>query len=93
MEKVVVPAVYITRDPKVVEREEKEKRRRAIEHRFTYHSPKGDQAKRYGEIRDAAKALALLIDDKSPVSREQSLAFTALEEVVMWANASIARNE
>jgi hypothetical protein len=29
----------------------------------------------------------------TPVSREQSLALTHLEEVVMFANAAIARNE
>ena len=29
----------------------------------------------------------------TPPSREQSLALTALEECVMWANAAIARNE
>jgi len=29
----------------------------------------------------------------TPESREQSLAITALEEAVMWANAAIARRE
>lgn len=64
-----------------------------IERAFTYHPPKGDQAERYTAIRENAKAFAFAIAELTPYSREQSLAFTALEEAVMWANASIARNE
>ena len=64
-----------------------------LERRFTYHPPKGDQPKKYEEIRDTAKVFARLIDEHCPNSREKSLAFTKLEETVMWANASIARNE
>jgi len=37
--------------------------------------------------------LAAYINENCPDSREKSLAFTKLEEAVMWANASIARNE
>ena len=61
--------------------------------RFTYHPPKGDQTHRYEAIRHDAHTLANLIDTACPESREKSLAFTKLEEAVMWANASIARNE
>jgi hypothetical protein len=64
-----------------------------IEKRFTYHPPKGDQAERYQLIRAKAKELADLVAQACPDSREKSLAFTKLEESVMWANASIARNE
>jgi hypothetical protein len=64
-----------------------------IENAFTYHAPKGDQAERYTEIRDKAKELALLLDVRCPNSREKSLALTNLEQAIMWANASIARNE
>jgi len=64
-----------------------------IHKRFTYHPPKGDQARRYQEIRDEAKDLAGKIGVYCPESREKSLAITKLEEAVMWANASIARNE
>lgn len=60
---------------------------------LTYHAPKEDQQERYEHIRNKAKEFALLIIDVTPVSREQSLALTDLENVVMWANASIARNE
>jgi hypothetical protein len=61
--------------------------------RFTYHPPKADQPKRYVMIRDQAKELAVLLVMETPDSREQSLALTALEECVMWANAAIARRE
>jgi hypothetical protein len=64
-----------------------------LENRFTHHPPKGDQAVRYHCIRAGALGLAKLIEDHAPPSRELSLAFTKLEEAVMWANAAIARNE
>lgn len=61
--------------------------------RFTYHPPKGDQAARYVDIRAFATEFAIMLNDKCPTSREKSLALTKLEEAVMFANASIARNE
>jgi hypothetical protein len=64
-----------------------------LENNFTYHSPKGDQAGRYESLRAQAKELANSFLVKCPDSRERSLALTKLEEAVMWANASIARNE
>ena len=64
-----------------------------IETAFTYHPPKGDQPERYIKIRDAAKNFAFLIDECVPDSREKSVAITNLEQVVMWANAGISRNE
>lgn len=64
-----------------------------IENSFVYHAPKSGQPERYVEIRDNAKNLAMLIYTLCPTSREKSLAITKLDEVVMWANASIARNE
>lgn len=65
----------------------------SIANNFTYHPPFGDQAERYQQLRERAKALAELIGELTPISREQSLAFTKLEESIFWANASIARNE
>lgn len=62
-----------------------------INNRFTYHAPKEGQPLTYEQIREAAKSLALLIAGLCPDSRERSLAITHLEEVVFWANASIAR--
>lgn len=63
-----------------------------IEKRFTYHSPKGKE-QRFQTLRNEAKHLANTIKKQCPDSRERSLALTKLEEVVMWANASIAREE
>lgn len=64
-----------------------------LENSFTYHAPKGDQQERYVLLRDSAKKLGELILATVPESREKSLAFTKLEEVVMWANKAIACNE
>jgi hypothetical protein len=64
-----------------------------IENNFTYHAPKGDQPERYERIRMRAGFVAQTINELCPDSREKSLAMTKLEEAVMWANASIARNE
>ena len=64
-----------------------------VENDFTYHAPKGDQVNRYAEIRDMGKQLAVLIVNLTPISREQSLALTLLEQATMMANAAIARNE
>lgn len=62
-----------------------------IETRFSYHAPKSSQPAMYEVIRTEAKVFAKVLDALCPESREKSLAFTALEEAVMWANASIAR--
>ena len=63
-----------------------------IENNFMYHAPKEGQNEKYVAIRGRAKELAYLIDEMCPNSREKSLAMTKLEESVMWANASVARN-
>lgn len=60
---------------------------------FTYHKPAGDQPQRYEAIRAKGKELAELINQSCPPSRERSLAFTKIEEAVMWANASISRED
>lgn len=64
-----------------------------IKKRFTYHAPKEGQPEKYDVIREVAFSFAEIINNMCPDSREKSLALTALEECVMWANASIARNE
>lgn len=63
-----------------------------IENNFKYHSPTDDAIVSFKTIRANAKNLAMVINDECPNSREKSLSMTKLEEVVMWANASIARN-
>jgi hypothetical protein len=60
---------------------------------FTYRAPFGDQPERYVKIRQAAKDFAQLVQDACPESREKSTALTNIQQVVMWANASIAINE
>lgn len=64
-----------------------------LENDYTYHAPKNDQQQRYELIRNMAKELAITIVENTPPSREQSVALTELEHVVMVANAAIARNE
>lgn len=64
-----------------------------VERDFTYHAPQGNQPYRYNWLREKAKELAHEIIAFTPVSREQSLALTLLEQASMMANAAIARNE
>lgn len=64
-----------------------------LERRFNYHAPKDDQQERYEQIRAAARAFAYLIVDLTPFCPEQTRAIDKLDEVVMLANAAIARNE
>lgn len=67
--------------------------RTRIENDFVYHAPKPGQAETYAYIRDQAKQLALELTELCPLGRELSTALTKLEEVVFWANASIARSK
>lgn len=64
-----------------------------IDNRFRYHAPRGDQAERYQLLRDKAREFAVLIACNTPPSREQANALLHLDECIMNANASIARNE
>ena len=64
-----------------------------LANRFTYHAPFGDQLDRYADLRSQAHELAVSMVEKTPPSREQSLALTKLEEAIMHANSAIARNE
>lgn len=64
-----------------------------LDNRYTYHAPKGDQTGRYEAVRAGCLELSKLIKKHTPHSREQSTAFTRLDEVMFHANAAIARNE
>lgn len=64
-----------------------------LERTFTYHTPKEDQAPRYQVLRAEAAELAQTILSYCPPSRERTIALRELEQAIMWANASIARNE
>lgn len=65
--------------------------KKRLENDFTYHRPPADVAANFVVIREKAKELAMIIADLVPRGREQSSAFTRLEEAVMHANAGIAR--
>lgn len=62
-----------------------------LENNFTYHPPDEISAVKYTEIRDRAKLFARFLLETCPPTRERSLAITAIENSVFWANASIAR--
>lgn len=64
-----------------------------IKIRFSYHKPVADQPAKYETVREWARDFASLIVDITPESREQAVALTKLDEVVMWVNAAIARRE
>lgn len=59
---------------------------------FTYHSPVGSQPNVYYEIRERSRALAHFLVDHVPPGRELSRALSDLEDMVMHANAGVARN-
>lgn len=59
--------------------------------RFSTHKPTESQAERMGEVRNATKDLVSLINGNVRDGREKSLAMTALEEALFWANAGIVR--
>lgn len=63
-----------------------------IENDFSFH-PANTEEKRneHTSVREHCKQLALFIVDKVPPGRDQSLALTAVEEAMHWANAGIAK--
>lgn len=58
---------------------------------FTYHQPRPEDMGKYALIRHQAKLLAEKFSELKE-GREKSIAFTHLENAVMWANASISRS-
>lgn len=63
-----------------------------LDNRFDFHPADGPTGQRHALVRSACKTAAEIIDDECPDGREKSLAITALEEAMMWANAAIARS-
>ena len=57
---------------------------------FTYHQPRPGDKERYEAITARFLEMALFVYDNTPISREQSLALTHLQEARMMANAAIA---
>lgn len=65
-----------------------------VKHDFGYHAPKIPKVgEMHGEIRTKCEELAQFILVTVPTGREQANAITRLEEVMMWANAGLARNQ
>jgi hypothetical protein len=64
-----------------------------IDHRFDYVAPNNQTVPVHLHTRAEYKRLAETLARTIPESREKSLAITALEESLMWANAAIARNQ
>jgi hypothetical protein len=64
-----------------------------LENRFRYHQATTKEIQNKHElIRAHCLTLAEDINKLVPEGREKALAITKLEEVMMWANAGIARN-
>lgn len=60
--------------------------------RFAYHYPTGGKAAKHEEVREACLRVATELTNVCPEGRELSVALKSLEDAMMWANASIARN-
>lgn len=63
-----------------------------LANRFAYHAPTGGKKEKHEAVRKECHDLAIRIAVMVPPGREQATAITKLEEVMMWANAGIARN-
>lgn len=61
-----------------------------IERRLGYHPATAETGPRFDKTRRDAITLASVWDQELPDGREKSLALTALQEALMWANASVA---
>lgn len=61
-----------------------------VAHRFAYHAATGKTAPMHDATRRLYDELAGYVVDFIPPGRHQSLALTALQESMMWANAAIA---
>lgn len=82
-----------TTDPATTTRNAKKAQIERLEHNLSSHTVIGQPVLDIDKIRVYAKDLGRVIIERAPVSREQSMALTKLEEVVFWAVAAIARNQ
>lgn len=56
---------------------------------FKHRFPTPKEHLQMSKLQSAAKALAVLIVELTPQSREQSLALTNVQQAVLWAHAAI----
>lgn len=65
-----------------------------LEHDLTNHPPRTPAIEAsLDAVTDMCILLGYTLVDHVPISREQSLALTHLEQLSMWAKAGIARNQ
>lgn len=64
-----------------------------INRRLGYHAATDETVPQFESNRAHAINLALYWDDHLPDGREKSLALTAIQEALMWANAAVACQE
>ncbi len=63
-----------------------------IERRFSHHPPRTpERVDAHERVRAIARHAAEELAEILPAGREAALAFTALEDTMMWANAAVAR--
>lgn len=64
-----------------------------IAYRFAFHATTTREKRdEHTSVRRMCRQLADFLNESVPEGREKSLAVTKLEEVMMWANAAIARD-
>lgn len=79
--------------PTQYDRKTHAERMKQLDNNYKYHTPSKNQQAFYAKLREDARELAQAFEELCPDGREKSLAHTKLEEALMWANASIARND
>lgn len=62
-----------------------------VRRRFQHYAPSPETTEVHHEVRRTVRTAASNLADILPECREKSLAITALEEAMYWANAAIAR--
>jgi hypothetical protein len=62
-----------------------------LENRFTFHPASPETGTRHYQIRNMCNEMSKQLNEQLPEGREKALAITKLEELMMWANAAIAR--
>jgi len=64
-----------------------------LENRFAFHAATTEEKRNdHTSVRASCHVLAVHLNNLLPEGREKSLAITHLEEVMLWGNASLARN-